>query len=531
MSTKKTSPFAAKIKAATTTPSNVPSHLMVIARAGTGKTTTLVEGLKHLKGIPTKITPSTQQAAIWEQLKLSADAKTICFVAFNKGIAEELKQRVPVGCEAMTMHSMGLKACTAAFPYLRGKGGIDQYRVERLIEQELHADIRDLRRNKPVTINATKQLVDLVRATLSETDAGSLQELCYIYNIETNDSRDEIFSLVPRIVAACKDVARTGSIDFTDMVWLPVVLNLPMFRYDLLLVDEAQDLNRCQQALAKKAGRRLILCGDPKQAIYGFAGADCESMDRIGKELEDCVTLPLTVTRRCGKAVVTEAKKLVSDFEAHESNGEGEILRMAYPAKATPLGVPEVTWEKSYGPTVRDGDMIVCRTNAPLVSQCFSFIKRGKKAVILGRDVGRGLTSLINKFNVTDIPTLTEKLSTWAEKEREKETTKKTPSESRLMAIDDKVDCILAFTEGADTVAQVIAKIDTVFTDDKDIKGIRLSSIHKSKGLEADTVYLLRPKGAECPHPMAKTPWAIEQEYNLLYVAITRAIKKLVFVS
>lgn len=528
--TKKPSTFAAKMKSNQETASKVPPHLMIIARAGTGKTTTLVEGLKYLKGMPTKITPSEQQEKIWEQLKLSADAKTICFVAFNKSIAEELKSRVPAGCNAMTMHSMGLKACMAAFPYLRGKNGINAYKVDTLIEQELGKDIRELRRDNPLLIEATKKLVDLVRCTLSETDYDSLAELCARYDVETNDSRSKIFDLVPRIVNACKDVARTGSVDFTDMVWLPVVLDLPMLKYDVLLVDEAQDLNRCQQALAKKAGRRLVLCGDPKQAIYGFAGADCESMSRLEKELAGCVTLPLTVTRRCGKVIVNEAKRLVSDFEAHESNGEGEIDRMNFPIKGDEL-VKEVPWEKSYGPTVKSGDMVICRVNAPLVSQCFAFIRRGQKANILGRDIGKGLTSLINKFNADSVKSLVEKLMAWSEKERQKELDKKSPSEARLMAIDDKVDCLLAFIEDSAKVSDVIMKIEKVFCDDGEATGIRLSSIHKSKGLEADTVYILQPKGASVPHPMAKTPQAVEQEYNLLYVAITRAIKRLVYVS
>jgi ATP-dependent exoDNAse (exonuclease V) beta subunit len=45
--------------------------------------------------------------------------------------------------------------------------------------------------------------------------------------------------------------------------------------------------------------------------------------------------------------------------------------------------------------------------------------------------------------------------------------------------------------------------------------------------LEADTVYILIPPTAPMPHFMAKSAWQKEQEMNLKYVAITRAINKL----
>ena len=81
------------------------------------------------------------------------------------------------------------------------------------------------------------------------------------------------------------------------------------------------------------------------------------------------------------------------------------------------------------------------------------------------------------------------------------------------------------------TVQEVINKIQTVFTDDKESPGVKFSSIHKAKGLEADRVFALMPEGAGCPHPLAKSKWAKEQESNLLYVMITRARHELVYVS
>jgi superfamily I DNA/RNA helicase len=67
-------------------------HTVVIARAGSGKTTTIVEAFKY---VPKKL-------------------KTL-MVAFNKKIAEELKERAPSYIDVMTLHSLGFKAVKTAF--------------------------------------------------------------------------------------------------------------------------------------------------------------------------------------------------------------------------------------------------------------------------------------------------------------------------------------------------------------------------------------------------------------------------------
>ena len=71
-----------------------------------------------------------------------------------------------------------------------------------------------------------------------------LDKLCSHYEIDLNGNRSRVYDLVPQVLDLCKDVDHDGRIDFDDMIWLPVVRNLPVFRYDLLLVDECQDLNR-----------------------------------------------------------------------------------------------------------------------------------------------------------------------------------------------------------------------------------------------------------------------------------------------
>jgi len=509
--------------------SRIP-HLIVTALAGTGKTTTAIEGIKHVKGLPVSITPSEQQRDIWEAMALSKTAKSMALVAFSRSIADELKKRMPPGCEAMTLHSMGYKSVMRAF----GRLEVSKWVILDILSGILGVDARDLRQNEVTMVQATEELVGHCKKNLVDgTNVEDLDRLCAHYQIDLNSSRDQVFELVPKVLQECR--TPKGRITFDDMIWLPVIHKLPLYRYDFLIVDEAQDLNRSQQAMAKMAGNRLMLIGDENQAIFGFAGADCDSLPRMQRELGEtergCQTLPLTVTRRSGKAIVTEAQAIVPIFEAHESNHNGLIRSARYQKRKNALIPEDDQKDNDYSKEVRDGDFILCRVNAPLVSQCFRFLKDGRRANIQGRDIGTGLVSTIKKMKASNITELSGKLSDWYETECAKENKKRNPNEIRLIGLQDRYDCLNAFVEGMETVQAVINRIESVFTDDNTIIGIRLSSIHKAKGLEAKRVYLLQPEGCTVPHPMAKTDWQKKQEWNLKYVAITRAIEELVYVS
>lgn len=505
------------------------THLIVGAGAGTGKTTTITEGLNHCLGGKTKIQPSLQQKAIWDALsRIIACYKnpSVCFVAFNKAIAAELQQRVPSGVQAMTMHSMGLKAVTAAMGRLYIPSS-PEWTVRDRIAVLLDIDLNDKKAkwdNWPL-IETTRKLVSLCKGNLCDGESEEeLDNLTAHYDIDLNGSRDSVFQLVPQVLQVCR-LAEDRKMDFDDMVWLPVVNDFPVNRYDVLLVDEAQDLNRCQQALAVKAGRHLALVGDVNQAIYGFAGADSESMERMQAELQasnyGCQVLPLNETRRCAKAIVAEAQQIVPEFFAHESNPEGIVRTAKFSSENG----------ANYASEVAEGDMLLCRVNAPLVSQAFRFIKLGRRAEILGRDIGKGLVSTVNKMKASSVPELVERLDKWFHAECEKENRKRNCSEAKLIALQDRYDCLLCFTENRDSVDEVVKAIDALFTDNRNTRAIKLASIHKAKGLEATRVFLLEPPGATVPHPMAKSAWQIKQEWNLRYVAITRAINELVYVK
>ena len=160
-------------------------------------------------------------------------------------------------------------------------------------------------------------------------------------------------------------------------------------------------------------------------------------------------------------------------------------------------------------------------------------MRNGYRANIQGRDIGTGLISTVNKLtkdrNEAPVSELLTLLDNWFTNESDKENAKRFPSETRLQGLEDRYLCLQCFCEDQDTAGGVIDRINKIFTDDGTITGVRLSSIHRAKGLEAKRVFFLKPKGG--PRRDKMQGWEIEQEYNLEYVAITRAIETLTFVT
>lgn len=570
----KLSGLAAKVaearQKAAQSPKTLPPHVVVSALAGTGKTFTLVVGVVYMfrDRVPSlwpllisklgfEPVASPQQQAVWNQMRLSADANTVQFCAFNKSIVAEFEHKWGWVVQELakhgirfgfnTNHSLGNRAVFKAY----GKVKLNEYKVVDVIGRLLDTDVRELRKTKPNLLKAGEELVGLCKQILVGLDRANadkdfwrkeLGTLISHYDVDTEGvEQDVLYALVPAVLEECANVMSTNDMDYNDMIWLPVACNLPIHKADLLLVDERQDLSKAQQELSFSCGRRIIAVGDEQQAIYGFAGSDADACVNYEKRLRDTdrgvVVLPLTVTRRCGKRIVAEARRYVPEFRAHESNPEGEICNAKYPEQRKGQGEERQTihlpWEQTYGPLVKDGDLVLCRTNAPLVRECFRFIKRGIKATIQGRDVGKGLTTLLSKLckdQDTHVTELVAKLSDWLHRETAKENAKRNPSESRIEMLQDKHDCLCCFTEGANTVVDVIAKIQAVFTDDKDVRGIRFSSIHRAKGQEAERVFILRPAGTG-PRTDKMKGWELVQESNIVYVGITRAIKVLTYVT
>jgi superfamily I DNA/RNA helicase len=423
--------------------------------------------------------------------------------------------------QAKTAHGLGLSLLKDAG--IDTRRGLNAHKVRDLITAAGQSDglYRDYASTISKLVSQAKQAALGVFGSASDVERW--QGLADHYGIELEDA------YASRIIAAAQDVytrscADRETFDFDDMILLPLLAKLSSrFPADFLFVDEAQDLSPARQALLAKFVKpkfgRLIVVGDPAQAIYGFAGADARAFQNLISDWR-CTVLPLSVTFRCPKAVVAEAQKIVPDITAADSAPEGVVRG-----------------EASLPPVLVPGeDAILCRNTAPLISQAYALIRAGIPAKVEGRDIGEGLAALARRWKVRTCAELLARLDAHQEREAAK-LAKRPDGEEQVERLADRLDTLreIVFAcqaKGLQLVTDVTSAIADLFGDDvsKTKAAVTLATYHRSKGREWERVFLLE-HAARCPSRAARQQWQLEQEYNLAYVAITRAKRELVYVG
>jgi len=252
------------------------------------------------------------------------------------------------------------------------------------------------------------------------------------------------------------------------------------------------------------------------QAIFGFAGANAQSFQQIVKDMKAKV-LPLSVCYRCPTSGIDIAKKWVPQIEAAPGAVEGTVQNIKYDEMKE---------------MVREGDMILCRRNAPLIDAAFSIIADGLPAVVKGRAIGKGLVKMIEKVaKGTTFEDFGKKLTEWTSNEKNTITQRggdDSAIQQKCMMIDDSAECIRIVYERSDvkSIRQLIGSINNLFSDDRG--SVTLCSIHRAKGLENERIFLLGPTEINFK---GQKEWQKEQEANLSYVAHTRHKNDLIYVA
>jgi len=478
-------------------------NLCCRAGAGAGKTTTSL----WLVGM------------LAERAASAGRSCRIAFVAFGSKIQKDIAEKAPAGIEVCTMNALGFRALKRVWDVK--EIDVDQDFLFQLFKHRF--GVEKVREDYSFFVQV-KKLIDLAKGALAETTE-DLEILAVDYQLDLNGSLPRAIEISLSIMNEQRaDKSPRKVMDFTDQQWLPVVHGIEMPKYDVLVIDEAQDTNALQLEMLTRCvaeGGRVIAVGDRDQAIFGFRGADEIAMDKIVERF-DMTELPLMTTFRCGKAIVREAQALVPEYRAGEDNAEGVVRSIDASQLLAQL---------------EPGDFVLSRTTAPVVSACIRALSKGIPAAVIGRDLGKSLTALAKKVRKAashdDVDGFVEAALAWRGREVQKLEKKIPVPEAAIDALIDRASCLVAFADASDSVDEIFERINGVCREEGSKDRVDFSNTHQVKGGERDRVFMFVETYMMPRKDRATGEWLppADEERRVKYVAITRAKNELVYVT
>lgn len=480
---------------------------LINAGPGSGKTFTLVNGYLTLaKKLLIPVEPTEEQATIFEFLQTEFDYKdSVCFFAHNNSTKETLEKRLMKEAKVFTFHGAGQSAIIDKWRFQK----MDHQRTEKLIGNITGRELRDMPWGERSEWFAIKRLVHYLKIENSEPSESIFEYIKKKYaDMSVYQFPDDWMERANRLLELC--AIPNNGVEFDDMLWLGAkAAKMRRPRYKIGFVDESQDISRCSYDLVTHMCENVVFCGDKNQAINAFAGASEEMYDSIAKKAD--AKLPLKVSLRNPLYICEMANTIRPGGVIHGPNMEtGEHATIGYTSLPRKLA-------DTCRPT---NTLIVSRTNAAVVGCAILLHKAGVPAQIIDRELSDEIIGFVKSFKTTDLRKILASLADYETKAA------KSKNPLWVQMCHDKASYTRELVNAVSTFAELLQLIKDTF--EKYPKGYKLSSLHKSKGLEAKNIFILNPPielEMAMNHPIAR-----EQEINLHFVGLTRSAKNLYWV-
>lgn len=338
--------------------------LLVLAGAGSGKTTVLVNRIGNLilfgngyryEGLPNGAdeiyaelcaAENGSRAAMRRALEKCAvrppfPYKVLCITFTNKA-ANEFKERLGTllgeragEIWAGTFHSICVRILRRHIHHLGYTGSFtiydtdDQKKIVSAIMKRRHID------EKLLSIRSVLSLISAYK------EKGFTPE-----QMDADAGRDERISKTAKIYADYSvELKESNALDFDDLILLtnrlfrdyPEVLDLYRAQFDYILVDEFQDTNPSQNELIRQLGSgkcNVCVVGDDDQSIYSFRGATVENILRFDETFPETKVIRLEQNYRSTGHILNAANAVIRHNEGRKGKnlwtdaGEGEPIRV-----------------------------------------------------------------------------------------------------------------------------------------------------------------------------------------------------------
>ena len=488
----------------------VEPTLIVQAAAGTGKTTTL---------------------------RLLAEAnrsKRMIYLAYNKAIAEEGKKRFPSNVEVRTAHSMAYAAVGKRYAH-KLEGDIRPARVKDELSYAVtrlpsgkgkNADEEDLSVSRYAYAHACVGMVkrwlstaDPLPGTVAEAERQGLMNPVSVNSFGKDPLLKGMREIWSRMISVNDELPmlHDGYLKLFQLeqrekaeAGQPTALS----GYDVILFDEAQDANPPITDMVMRQSAAKVIVGDPHQAIYAFRGAE-DALARFGDggAGQGVAWKYLLTSFRFGPEVAVAANMMLGvKGEKTAVVGKGPSSRVR----------PRLDKKK-------EPHVLLTRSNGEILEEAINSLETNERFALIGGIQGTRLWEVVDVLNLRE-----------GQKDRIKDPgIKSFDSFNELKQsikgasdpdLEKKVDLVNRFGKGLPKMIKQIEQADV--GEKKADRAHRIfCTAHKAKGLEWSRPVMLGnsfPKIFRDKERRALNPDLDEQEFNLLYVAVTRAMGDLV---
>lgn len=422
-----------------------------------------------------------------------------------------------------TVHSAGYKM-------LRRYLGVQRLEVNEHKYRILAKNLNWFNGNKPseakvVSLSNFLKLADFVRQTLSDTSYDALLWLVNHYALDIQTKYlSEIGEQLQYLFRMGSDWAAEAVIDHTDMLWLPIhwqINRSPGFKhFQRVMVDEAQDMSKLQLefvlSLTTIQGKMLFV-GDPAQSINGFCGADTDSFANIKQRLK-AEEFILPICYRCPQTHIELINQLYPEIPIeprdHAPQGRIEVIEESD------------LWDRNQESSIKTGDLIVARCTSSLVELNLKLITRGISCNLVGTSLKQDLLERLEEissqagFVYRDFPLFCQKYLEFKRSIYEQND----HGMMLMMKLQDlikAIKAIYAHFQQCQSIEELECCIEQLFGSEND-EAVLLSTVHSAKSMEAKRVYIAEPYLLPLYWDNQKA-WQLEQENNLLYVALSRS--------
>ncbi|MBU4348121.1 UvrD-helicase domain-containing protein [Patescibacteria group bacterium] len=538
--------------------------LLIVAGAGSGKTKTLVNRLIRL-------------------LKSDVSPEKIIAITFTNKAANEMRRRVFDSYESQTLenklfvgtfHSFGAKILKTEITYFKREKNFTIFD-----DKDSLSLIKKILKNKNLSKEKFNPLVILkkissIKSKLIDVDNLSPKDNYEIKSLEIYKEYEN-------------NLQKSNSFDFDDLITKVVkifkeksgVLNKYQDQYEYILIDEYQDINTAQYQLIKLlAGKyqNVFAIGDDAQSIYKFRGSDFRNFLNFEKDWPRAKIIKLEQNYRSTSVIVSASSNLIAYNKLQKpkklwtNNKEGDLIKITTyqnseeEARGICANIVKLIRNKE-----KIGEVAVLyRTNAQSRALEQTLIQNKIPYEIYGglkfyarkeiKDLIAGLRYAFNpkddasierinksfgkiksKIIIQELPKLAKELTLvqiinyfFKKIDYTNYLTKSFKNPSERM---ENIKELINFASQHKDPYEFLEKVSLMSASDGKpkllTKAVKLMTIHASKGLEFDNVFIVGCNEKLLPHEQSIFyPEEIEEERRLMYVAMTRAKKKL-FIS